>query len=130
MPRGGGENAKRGITHLRVRFSDTAYLGPGRADLLDEIARTQSISAAGKKLGMSYKRAWGLVQALNAGFPAPLVATQRGGRTQGGAHLTDFGVRCVECYRGMQKQAEAAIQVEFEKMLAEFEVAQTRSEPS
>src|SRR5690606_39419927 len=60
------------------------YLGPGRADLLEAIAARGSISAAGKSMGMSYKRAWDLVQALNTGFGAPLVETERGGAGQGG----------------------------------------------
>lgn len=121
MSQKGAENTQRGITHLRVRFSDTAYLGPGRADLLEGIAQTQSIAAAGKALGMSYKRAWGLVQALNEGFPAPLVATQRGGRSQGGAQLTPLGVSCLSCYRAMQEKAGAAIAADYEDMLAAFE---------
>lgn len=112
------EKGRRGITHLRVRFSDTAYLGPGRADLLQGIAETQSIAAAGKRLGMSYKRAWGLVQALNDGFPAPLVTTQRGGRSQGGAQLSALGVRCLAAYRDMQVAADKAVAPEFEALVA------------
>src|SRR6478735_8218992 len=72
-----------GLTHLRVTLSETAYLGPGRADLLEQIAATGSISAAGKAMGMSYKRAWELVQALNEGFGFALVETSRGGSGQG-----------------------------------------------
>ena len=77
-----------GLSHLRVTLSENAYLGPGRADLLEGIAATGSISAAGKAMGMSYKRAWGLVQALNSGFGVLLVESSRGGATQGGATLT------------------------------------------
>ena len=68
-----------GLTHLRITLSETAYIGPGRADLLELIGSTGSISAAGKAMGMSYKRAWGLVQALNAGFGIALVESSRGG---------------------------------------------------
>ena len=70
-----------GLGHLRIVLNDKAYVGPGRADLLEGIARTGSISAAGKDMGMSYKRAWGLVQALNEGFGRPLVETARPGPT-------------------------------------------------
>ncbi len=98
-----------GLGHLRVVLSDTAYIGPGRADLLDGITRTGSIAAAGKAMGMSYKRAWSLVQALNDGFGAPLVLSSRGGATQGGAVLTPLGQAVLGHYRAMQAKTEAAI---------------------
>ncbi|HTN60300.1 MAG TPA: LysR family transcriptional regulator [Devosia sp.] len=98
-----------GLTHLRVTLSETAYLGPGRADLLEQIGLTGSISAAGKAMGMSYKRAWGLVQALNEGFGFALVETSRGGSAQGGAHLTEAGQAVLGHYRTMQAHARTAI---------------------
>ena len=104
---------KLGLTHLRVSFSDDFYMGPGRADLLERIGETGSIAAAGKTMGMSYKRAWGLVQALNAGFGAPLVETSRGGSAQGGAQLTEAGRQVLAHYRAMQDKAEAAIAADF-----------------
>ncbi len=97
------------LGHLRVVLSETAYIGPGRADLLEGIAATGSIAAAGKAMGMSYKRAWGLVQALNDGFGAPLVETNRGGAAQGGAVLTALGQAVLAHYRAMQSKAESAI---------------------
>lgn len=98
-----------GLTHLRVTFTDDFYVGPGRADLLEGIAETGSIAAAGKRMGMSYKRAWGLVQALNAGWGRPLVETQRGGVGQGGASLSADGHFVLERYRAMQQAARRAI---------------------
>jgi molybdate transport system regulatory protein len=98
-----------GLGHLRITLDEEAYIGPGRADLLDHIARTGSISAAGKAMGMSYKRAWGLVQALNEGFGRPLVETARGGAGQGGAQLTALGQEVLARYRAMEKATEAAI---------------------
>lgn len=98
-----------GLTHLRVTFTDDFYVGPGRADLLEGIAETGSIAAAGKRMGMSYKRAWGLVQALNAGWGRPLVETQRGGAGQGGASLSTDGQFVLERYRAMQQAARRAI---------------------
>ena len=98
-----------GLTHLRVTLSDTAYVGPGRADLLELISETGSISAAGKRMGMSYKRAWGLIQALNEGFGAPVVETSRGGSEQGGAVLTPLGRVVLERYRAMQAKTRTAI---------------------
>ena len=98
-----------GLTHLRVTFSDQFYLGPGRADLLDGIAETGSISAAGKRMGMSYKRAWTLVQALNDGWGSPLVEASRGGAGQGGATLTDDGAFVLARYRAMEASTRSAI---------------------
>lgn len=98
-----------GLTHLRITLSETAYIGPGRADLLELIASTGSISAAGKAMGMSYKRAWSLVQALNDGFGVPLVESSRGGANQGGAQLTEAGRMVLERYRAMQASTRAAI---------------------
>ena len=102
-------SAAPGLTHLRVTFSDDFYVGPGRADLLEGIAQTGSISAAGKRMGMSYKRAWSLVQALNEGWGSPLVETSRGGAGQGGASLTEDGAFVLERYRAMQAATRAAI---------------------
>lgn len=98
-----------GLGHLRVVLDNDTYIGPGRADLLEQIGRTGSISAAGKAMGMSYKRAWGLVQALNAGFGAPLVETARGGAEQGGAALTALGAAVLARYRAMQDKTAQAI---------------------
>jgi molybdate transport system regulatory protein len=98
-----------GLTHLRVTFSDNFYLGPGRADLLEGIAETGSIAAAGKRMDMSYKRAWSLVQALNEGWGAPLVETSRGGAGQGGATLTEDGQFVLLRYRAMQDATREAI---------------------
>lgn len=106
MPRHAGPP---GLTHLRVTFTEDFYMGPGRADLLEGIVETGSIAAAGKRMGMSYKRAWSLVQALNAGFGRPLVETSRGGAGQGGAVLTVDGAFILARYRAMQEAARRAI---------------------
>ena len=98
-----------GLRHLRVSFPGEFYMGPGRADLLQGIAETGSIAAAGKRMDMSYKRAWGLVQALNEGWGSPLVTTSRGGMAQGGASLTEDGNFVLERYRAMQQATRAAI---------------------
>jgi molybdate transport system regulatory protein len=101
--------SRPGISHLRVTLGETAYVGPGRADLLEGIAATGSIAEAAKTMGMSYKRAWDLVRTLNEGFGAPLVETSRGGAGQGGAHLTALGAEVLARYRDMQRKADAAI---------------------
>lgn len=113
MPRTGPP----GLSHLRVTLSDTFYMGPGRADLMELIAGTGSISEAARRMGMSYKRAWGLVQALNEGFGAPLVDTARGGKDQG-ASLTEVGREVLERYRGMQDATRRAIVRDVEALSA------------
>lgn len=88
---------------LRVRllFGDRLVLGPGKAELLAGIAETGSIAAAGRAMGMSYKRAWSLVEEMNGAFRVPLVASARGGAGGGGANLTEAGVVVLEAYRSM-----------------------------
>jgi molybdate transport system regulatory protein len=111
---------EHGLGHLRIILSETAYVGPGRADLLEGIAKTGSISAAGKAMGMSYKRAWGLVQALNEGFGQALVISSRGGAAQGGASLTPLGQDVLARYRAMQAKTEAAIAEDVAALRARF----------
>lgn len=106
-----------GLSHLRVTLSADFYMGPGRADLMELIAETGSISEAAKRMGMSYKRAWSLVQALNEGFGAPLISAARGGKTQG-ASLTDTGREVLDRYRGMQASARQAISRDLDALRA------------
>jgi molybdate transport system regulatory protein len=93
---------------IRLVFDDGSMLGPGKADLLDAIRETGSISAAGRHMCMSYKRAWMLVETMNATFREPLVQSSRGGSAHGGAELTDAGTRVLTLYRGMVAKAAAA----------------------
>ena len=90
--------------HLRLRllFDGGLILGPGKAELLERIAATGSISAAGRGMGMSYKRAWMLVEAMNAAFRAPVVASARGGAGGGGAQLTDTGQAVLAHFRAVE----------------------------
>ncbi|TVS03912.1 MAG: LysR family transcriptional regulator [Rhodobacteraceae bacterium] len=87
---------------IRIVFGDDAMLGPGKADLLEAIRDTGSIAAAGRQMAMSYKRAWMLVEEMNAAFRAPLVASSRGGAKQGGARLTDAGQEVLAHYRALE----------------------------
>ncbi|MAN78609.1 winged helix-turn-helix domain-containing protein [Pelagibacterium flavum] len=107
-----------GLGHLRIVLDENFYIGPGRADLLEGIERTGSISAAGKTMSMSYKRAWSLVQALNEGAGIPLVETSRGGTAQGGAHLTEAGREILARYRAIEQKTRAAIEPDVEAMRA------------
>lgn len=93
---------------LRLVFGAGAMLGPGKADLLAAIRETGSISAAGRAMGMSYKRAWNLVEEMNAAFRAPLVESARGGAGGGGAGLTETGDRVLSLYRRIETRAAEA----------------------
>lgn len=97
---------------LRLVFDGGDMIGPGKADLMDLIEETGSIAAAGRRMGMSYKRAWMLVETLNAMFPAPLVESSRGGATGGGARLTDLGRNVLSRYRALEELAREAGGVE------------------
>jgi molybdate transport system regulatory protein len=94
---------------LRIVLEPDIAIGPGKADLLQGIRETGSIAAAGRRLGMSYKRAWLLVETMNRCFTLPLVEASRGGRARGGATLTPAGERVLECYRRMEALTGEAI---------------------
>lgn len=92
---------------LRILF-DGAMIGPGKAELLERIGATGSIAAAGRGMAMSYKRAWMLVEEMNAAFAQPLVASARGGQGGGGARLTDSGAEVLRLYREVVTRSETA----------------------
>lgn len=101
--------AKTMAARLRVVLAPDVFLGPGKADLLEGIAETGSISAAGRRLNMSYKRAWMLVETLNGYFAKPLVTAATGGKAGGGAQLTALGEEVLARYRRMAAATEKAI---------------------
>ncbi len=94
--------------HIRIVLPTGVAMGPGRAELLAGIREHSSISAAGRALGMSYKRAWDLAEAMNASFLEPLIETSRGGASGGGAHLTRMGETVLELYGRIEVAASAA----------------------
>ena len=98
----------RGLT-LRVMGRRRPAIGPGKAELVERIAQTGSISAAARGLGMSYRRAWQLVEALNRDFREPVVLTAIGGKRGGGARVTPFGATVVAAFRRMEGKASGAI---------------------
>ena len=97
-------NTSRDLPRIRLRldFGDRLVLGPGKADLLQGIAELGSISAAGRRMKMSYKRAWSLVEEMNAAFARPLVYSSRGGSGGGGAALTEAGQAVLAQFRGLE----------------------------
>lgn len=108
---------------FRVVLKPGVALGPGKADLLEAIEETASLTAAAKRFGMSYKRSWSLVQELNRDFAEPLVETEKGGAGGGGgARLTKLGRYVLNRYRRMEGDAGKAIRAgvrDLRKHLAE-----------
>jgi molybdate transport system regulatory protein len=94
---------------VRLYCGKEIAMGPGKADLLDAIARYGSISAAGRAMGMSYRRAWLLVDTMNRCWAEPLVAATPGSGQSGGARLTAMGTQVLAQFRKLQHElAEAA----------------------
>jgi molybdate transport system regulatory protein len=92
---------------MRLSVGERVAVGPGRIALLEALAETGSITAAAKRLGMSYRRAWLLVDELNSALKEPAVATSQGGSRGGGSHLTASGRHLLALYRGIEQQALA-----------------------
>lgn len=93
---------------IRIVFGEAEMMGPGKAELLERIDRTGSIAAAGREMGMSYKRAWELIGTLNTMFQAPVITSTRGGPGGGGAVLTDMGREVLRLYRGFEAETARA----------------------
>lgn len=109
------KGSKPGV-RLRVVLGPDVALGPGKVAMLEEIDATGSIAAAGRNMGMSYKRAWYLVETMNRCFKRPVVAAAKGGRAGGGAVLTPLGAEVLARYRRMEKLATKAVQAEMNKL--------------
>ncbi len=93
-------------------------MGPGKAALMEAIERAGPISGAGRALGMSYRRAWLLVDAMNRCWSSPLVETAAGGMKGGGARVTDAGRVVLAHYRALEASIEAAAQADGQAMAA------------
>jgi molybdate transport system regulatory protein len=100
----------RADVKVRLLSDGEIAMGPGKADLLQAIAETGSISAAARRMDMSYRRAWLLVGVMNKCFTQPLVQSAVGGQKGGGAHLSETGVAVLAQFRAVQAAAEAAAQ--------------------
>ena len=88
---------------FRILCGKEIAMGPGKADLLEQVAAQGSISKAAKQLGMSYMRAWTLIKTMERCFQDPLVKVSRGGAKHGGAQLTARGRQILKLYRQMEK---------------------------
>jgi molybdate transport system regulatory protein len=94
---------------IRIMFRKAIAMGPGKADLLEAIEQTGSISAAARSLGMSYRRAWLLVDTMNQCFKSPVVETLTGGQRGGGARVTELGHDVLTRYLAMDAKAAASV---------------------
>ncbi len=94
---------------IQIACGDALAMGPGKADLLDAIVAHGSISAAGRALGMSYRRAWLLVDEMNRCFDPMVVETMKGGGRERGARVTPAGLAVLDAYRAMERHAAALV---------------------
>ncbi|MHB8747357.1 MAG: winged helix-turn-helix domain-containing protein [Gammaproteobacteria bacterium] len=104
-----GNGDKQAKPRLRILLGAAIAVGPGKADLLEAIVRSGSISAAAREMGMSYRRAWTLVEVMNHSFHGPLVETLTGGLDGGGARVTKLGADVLARYRAMETKAAIAV---------------------
>jgi molybdate transport system regulatory protein len=103
---------------IRILLGSSIAIGPGKAALLEAIAETGSIAAAGRRMGMSYRRAWVLAKTMNACFREPLIDAAKGGIGGGGARLTAMGREVLALYRAMEEHAAAAVTPDMDKLRA------------
>ncbi|WP_105402031.1 MULTISPECIES: winged helix-turn-helix domain-containing protein [Neorhizobium] len=101
-------------TTIRIDLDNGVRLGPGKAQLLELIAEHGSIRAAGASIGMSYRRAWLLGDEINRMFKEPAIFTRHGGKSGGGAGLTEFGQELLSRYRRMEKASRDAMRADLD----------------
>jgi molybdate transport system regulatory protein len=101
---------------IRILLGSSIAIGPGKAALLEAIGDTGSIAAAGRRMGMSYRRAWLLTKTMNACFRGPLIETAKGGIGGGGARLTVMGREVLALYRAMEDHAATAVIADMERL--------------
>ncbi|QEL21789.1 LysR family transcriptional regulator [Bosea sp. F3-2] len=106
---------------LRIQLDPEGRIGPGKIELLEQIAARGSISAAGRAMEMSYRRAWELVEELNTLFGKPVVERQTGGRNGGGARVTDLGQALIMRFREVEQAATAAASEHLAALQAEID---------
>jgi molybdate transport system regulatory protein len=99
---------------IRILLGSSIAIGPGKAALLQAIGETGSIAAAGRRMGMSYRRAWVLAKTMNACFREPVIEAAKGG--VGGARLTAMGREVLALYRAMEDHAGTAVMSDMAKL--------------
>lgn len=108
---------------IRIDFGPGLRVGPGKIALLEQIAALGSISAGGRAMDMSYRRAWELIDELNTIFGKPVVDSRSGGKKGGGATLTPLGHSIIACYRAMEQAAAAAAEPHLDALAKELSSA-------
>jgi molybdate transport system regulatory protein len=108
---------------LRINLDPEGRIGPGKIELLEQIAAFGSISAGARRMSMSYKRAWELVEEMNRLFGKPVVAAKVGGRKGGGAELTAVGLAVVSRFRAIERAAGSVAEPHMRALQAEIEAA-------
>ncbi|MGI4860749.1 MAG: winged helix-turn-helix domain-containing protein [Janthinobacterium lividum] len=103
---------------MRIRHGEHIVIGPGKVALLEAIRACGSISAAARDLGMSYRRAWLLLDELNRSLATPAAVSGHGGHNRGGCTLTPVGERIVDLYRTIEDKAAASTQAEIASLMA------------
>ena len=106
---------------LRINLDPDGRIGPGKIELLEQIAAFGSISAGARHMSMSYKRAWDLVEEMNQMFGKPVLDTQKGGSKGGGANLTPVGLALVSRFRAIERAAMAAAEPHIAALQNEIE---------
>ncbi|MGE0500326.1 MAG: winged helix-turn-helix domain-containing protein [Rhizobiaceae bacterium] len=106
---------------LRINLDPEGRIGPGKIELLEQIAASGSISAGARRMEMSYKHAWDLVEEMNRIFGKPVVAAQSGGRRGGGAQLTPAGQAVVSRFRAIERAAAEAAAGHMQALQAEID---------
>lgn len=106
------------LLKIRISNGSTIAMGPGKADLLEAIDQCGSISAAAKKMKMSYKRAWDLADIINKSFKEPLIVSSPGGKHGGGAKLTEFGRFILINYRNLVAKTYTSADAELNNILS------------
>jgi molybdate transport system regulatory protein len=115
------------MVRFRVDFSPACSLGPGKIDLLESIQRTGSLRQAAQALGMSYRRAWLLLDGLNRSFTEPASTASVGGQGGGGVTLTPFGLEIIRSYRAAAEAIESVARRELETLAAKAVTAGTEA---
>ena len=108
---------------IRIDFGPELRVGPGKIQLLEEVAALGSIAAGGRALNMSYRRAWELIDDLNRTFGKPVVDSRSGGKKGGGATLTPLGLALITRYRAMERAAAAATETHLAALTGEIAAA-------
>ena len=107
-----GSRPKAVMLRPHISLGEAITFGPGKIELLRKVGEGHSISSAARALGLSYKRAWTLIDTLNRGFGRPVVQTASGGRGGGGARLTPLGEELVARYLALETKAGSALEAE------------------